>query len=605
MTYRQLRDRAVKPYESLRFLFVAILLTISLLLHTNASARLWTPVSRAFDSRVSALDSMLRMDSMDGERALALVEGLRRSREALSKGAAQFQTGYWKAERLYYEGCAPEEVIESLESLGTVDSVRMPYEWFRINYLRLKVYLYRDKDYKEAYCRMMPLLEHTRRMGYRAEEARILANQGLLFYMIGDPAESMRYFGMAREAFTGLGTASDSLRNELNLCNALSDLGRREETVRRLRSIEREPEVRKQMELHCNVLLSLYMFTGMEMYAREAYKEAVQTGNDVLVMKSLGNLSGIYMKAGNEKLALESRKKVMSFFSRRDDPDVMEALRGIVEIYSGSGPRDSTLKYMSLLIAAQDTFSKAETLREVGKMKAQNEIRAVNAAITLAEARTSLERRKGWIITTIALSLLVTAGMGVVYMRRRNITEQKLKKLENESLTVSLRNERLLNERKQLEIDGRNRELASKALMLMKKNGLLNDLLSMIAEMRDKKALPASQCRAFESKIKQQLNANDDWNDFTLHFERVHPDFFNALKESYPQLTDKDLKLCAYLRLGLSTKQIAQMTSVLPESVNTARYRIRRKMGLAGDSLLEDVIRNIYPVSDVVSDADA
>ena len=53
------------------------------------------------------------------------------------------------------------------------------------------------------------------------------------------------------------------------------------------------------------------------------------------------------------------------------------------------------------------------------------------------------------------------------------------------------------------------------------------------------------------------------------------------------------MKLCAYFKLGLSIKQIAKMLSVLPESINTSRYRLRRKMGLEGDTAIEDILREI------------
>lgn len=118
---------------------------------------------------------------------------------------------------------------------------------------------------------------------------------------------------------------------------------------------------------------------------------------------------------------------------------------------------------------------------------------------------------------------------------------------------------------------------------------MLNDLLEQIHSF----SLPAALEQRLVRKITEHLNSEKYWDDFTAHFEQVNPQFFKDLKERYPSLTDKDLKLCAYIKIGFSAKQIAQMLSVLPESVNTTRYRLRRKMGLPPEVALEDHLREI------------
>ena len=73
----------------------------------------------------------------------------------------------------------------------------------------------------------------------------------------------------------------------------------------------------------------------------------------------------------------------------------------------------------------------------------------------------------------------------------------------------------------------------------------------------------------------------------------MHPGFFTKLKERYSELTENDLRLCAYLRIGLRTKEIATMLTVSPASINTARYRMRKKLNLAKDESLDDLIRAV------------
>ncbi|MCD7942997.1 MAG: LuxR C-terminal-related transcriptional regulator [Bacteroides intestinalis] len=89
------------------------------------------------------------------------------------------------------------------------------------------------------------------------------------------------------------------------------------------------------------------------------------------------------------------------------------------------------------------------------------------------------------------------------------------------------------------------------------------------------------------------MDTEDEWMFFKHHFEEVHPDFFKKLCSIHPNLSENELRLCAYVRTGMETKQIAQMLSVLPETINTGRYRIRKKMQLGQDVTLENYLRDI------------
>ena len=91
--------------------------------------------------------------------------------------------------------------------------------------------------------------------------------------------------------------------------------------------------------------------------------------------------------------------------------------------------------------------------------------------------------------------------------------------------------------------------------------------------------------------IKDSLAFEDEWKNFVTHFEKVHPSFFRALKSSCPQLTTEDLKHCAYIRIYLSNKEIAQLLNITPKSVITHHHRIKKKMVLSDEVKFADYIR--------------
>jgi len=93
--------------------------------------------------------------------------------------------------------------------------------------------------------------------------------------------------------------------------------------------------------------------------------------------------------------------------------------------------------------------------------------------------------------------------------------------------------------------------------------------------------------------INEQLEINDDWERFSLYFDKANNDFLKILKENFPLLTPTDLKLCAYLRLNLSTKAIADLLNLSIRGVESSRYRLRKKLDLSNDITLSDFLGSV------------
>jgi DNA-binding NarL/FixJ family response regulator len=88
-------------------------------------------------------------------------------------------------------------------------------------------------------------------------------------------------------------------------------------------------------------------------------------------------------------------------------------------------------------------------------------------------------------------------------------------------------------------------------------------------------------------------NNEEDWAQFSQHFDEVHNNFLRNLKKLFPDLTTTDLKLCAYLRINLTTKEIAQSMGISVRGVETSRYRLRKKLNIAGETPLYDFLIDI------------
>ena len=118
-------------------------------------------------------------------------------------------------------------------------------------------------------------------------------------------------------------------------------------------------------------------------------------------------------------------------------------------------------------------------------------------------------------------------------------------------------------------------------------------LLKIKDEIADQKnELGGRYPKYYFEKIVDMIDANisteDDWKVFEMHFDQAHENFFKRLKEQYNELTPSDLKLCAYLRLNLSTKEIAPLLNISVRGVEIRRYRLRKRLDLpTEDNLVE------------------
>lgn len=139
--------------------------------------------------------------------------------------------------------------------------------------------------------------------------------------------------------------------------------------------------------------------------------------------------------------------------------------------------------------------------------------------------------------------------------------------------------------------DQKNRELSTQTIQLTQKNQLLNDIQEKVQAVAYKlRGELKQEMRQIEKLITSNLNMGNEWEVFKLHFENVHPHFFEDLQQRYPSLSLNDQRHCAYLKIGLSNKEIAHIFNISASSVITHHYRIKKKMGFTGDQKLVDVI---------------
>jgi DNA-binding CsgD family transcriptional regulator len=166
----------------------------------------------------------------------------------------------------------------------------------------------------------------------------------------------------------------------------------------------------------------------------------------------------------------------------------------------------------------------------------------------------------------------------------------KQESIANEQQIVTIRNEQL-----QSELAGKSRELANSAMNIVYKNELLQKISDAITHLKDSsgKKLPDDQLRKIQKVIDDGMTDERDWNLFESSFNEAHESFFKKLKHEHPDLVPNDLKLCAYLRMNMNSKEMASLLNISLRGVEIRRYRLRKKLNLEHDKNLVEFLMEL------------
>lgn len=198
------------------------------------------------------------------------------------------------------------------------------------------------------------------------------------------------------------------------------------------------------------------------------------------------------------------------------------------------------------------------------------------------EIRPPLWLSKGAKAGYMALGLLL---LYLIYLYIRLLIRRRNRKVlaEKEERINALERQNL-----ESEVRLKSKELAASTMELIKKNEILITLRDELTAQKEALGTqyPAKYYRKLVGLIDKSLSSEDDWAMFQANFDRIHENFFRNLMDRYPSLTPNDLRFCAYLRLNLTSKDIASLMNISLKGVEVARYRIRKKIGLPSDRSL-------------------
>ncbi|MFZ4862255.1 triple tyrosine motif-containing protein [Sphingobacterium sp. Mn56C] len=263
------------------------------------------------------------------------------------------------------------------------------------------------------------------------------------------------------------------------------------------------------------------------------------------------------------------------------------------EFSSNLFEQQNNVEFSYQLSGFEDDWSKwsAFSTKEYTNLPAGNYVFRVKARNNLGnesqEVTYTFSIKPAWYETFWIYILYLCTALGAIlllvrYQRKKYTKEQRYLRYQhqleiehNEKKIVQLEKEKLANE-----VDFKNKELATTSMYLVQKNKLLVKIKERLSPLL-KQGLTSEQTMEMKKVMRllqEAENGESDWEQFAIHFDQIHSDFLGRLKDKHPSLSANDLKICAYLKMNLSSKEMAQLLNITIRAVEVSRYRLRKKL---------------------------
>lgn len=261
---------------------------------------------------------------------------------------------------------------------------------------------------------------------------------------------------------------------------------------------------------------------------------------------------------------LTSFKRIYAHNTFADKSNLCYALS---ELYKSKNDKSNALKFKELQIAFADSSEKYNLSHEEFVYEQNLKLKSLKTRATLSEFKNSKYKLQLIVGGLLTLSLLLVVFYLIIrYRKNRQLHSITTQKAEIEKQNLNLEKEIA------------ERESTTKAMFLMEKDNLIKEIVNKLNQaLPDIKEDQQNFIGNVIHDLKGSVN-NKRWEEFEVQFNKVHPHFYENLTDSQPKLSPNEKKLCAFLSLNMSTKEIAAITGQTAHSINIARGRLRKKL---------------------------
>lgn len=289
-------------------------------------------------------------------------------------------------------------------------------------------------------------------------------------------------------------------------------------------------------------------------------------GNKLRLAKSQVMQSEVYFKSGQKAQAEMLAINTLMIGKENGFKEIiMSASALLSKMYIATNDSARALKYYMLERQYQDSIFIEEKEKSLANLELQYEFEKMEKDFSQAR------QRRNTAIVIISVILAMSFVIIFLILKQLKLRAKKMQ-LEREGY--------------EREITFKNKEMVLNVMSLMKKNEMLTGLSEKLIAIE--KESGSAESKETIKKVAAEIQKSQEkeiWKEFSLRFKEVQGDFYEKLLQKFPSLTPNELKLCAFLRLNMSSKDIAELTGQRVSSLETARYRLRQKLGIANSDI--------------------
>jgi tetratricopeptide (TPR) repeat protein len=431
-----------------------------------------------------------------------------------------------------------------------------------------------------------------------AGKARVYNNVGKLYFSRNELDKAEDLFNKAVEINRKLSIRPELFNNYNNLAGIWSQRHMPEKALEFALIALSQLDISRDhydLSIAYSNIGNLYQDLGNYPVALSFYNQAAaiekKKSYHLSLLRSYLSMLSLFEATGKQDSAAKYLAKSLEMSSLVNNPSAsLQVYLDASKVYLRKGNYRKAQEFSSRYIALKDSLESVNSVTRIEQIQAVYEVINKEKDNKILQQRINLQQltlqRQRIVLIATVLILLFSIVLVILLFRskkrdrnRNQLIMKQADQLHHQEKQMLLTKEHNLT----LELDYRNRQLTSYALHLVRNNEFVLKTIEELKQIllgistRDKER--AERIRQLISELHQYSSGNV-WEEFRLYFEEVHQSFEKNLSAAYPDLSPNDKKICALLKLGLSTKEIASITFRELRSVESARNRLRKKLGI-------------------------
>ena len=290
--------------------------------------------------------------------------------------------------------------------------------------------------------------------------------------------------------------------------------------------------------------------------------------------------------------AIQHALDALKMANKIDNPNLIShAYKILSDIYCFNKSYKESYEFLIKHRNLQDSLFTADKERLITEFETKFQSERKDNEIRLLKSKSEIQRKNNILLITLITVLLGGIVLLFFLFRFKSTAFNRQKKLIEQENIIHTQESKIIEKENLIlkeQLESKNRELASKALEMIRYNDTISIVIDKLENFQNSISKNPEESKHIKNIIYELNNQTKQniWNEFDKIFKNIHSGFYDKLLEICPDLSATEIKTAALLKLNLTTKEIAAITFKSEGGIKTTRYRLRKKLNLSSDDNL-------------------